>query len=138
MYEYLGTDIRFDGDFVVSPTGDLALISGLACLAQDLRHRLMTPKGSLWCHPEYGVDIYRHLQLPGTEVNRLDLLLSVREALEDDPRVDRAEVEMLAWARERIQVRARAYPRGMASPLSLVAGFGTDRITVDILKGGAA
>lgn len=135
MNEHLGTDLRFDGDLSVSPAGDLAVVSGRACLAKDLKHRLMTPKGALWCHPDYGVDIYRHLQQDGTEVNRLDLLQSVQAAMESDPRVERSEAEIADWFRDRIVIRARAYPLGSASPLSLVVGYGVDNITMDVIGG---
>jgi phage baseplate assembly protein W len=43
-----GAELETDGN------GDLTLITGIACLEQDLINRLRTPVGSLPYHPEYG------------------------------------------------------------------------------------
>ena len=101
-YEYLGTDLRFDratGDFQPLPAGDLSLISRADCVLQDVFLRLVTPKGDLWCHPDYGVDIYDYLHAGGTLTNRLALCEMVREEVMKDPRIvpDSIEVQVSRW-----------------------------------------
>ena len=137
MDKYLGTDLGFAGELLVAPDGDVDLVAGRACLLQDLRHRLMTPKGALWCHPEYGVDLYDFLHLEGTEVNRLDFLMRLEEAVEADPRIEPGSVQasILRWDWESIVARVTCLPRGSANPLSLVVGYGISAITAEILQG---
>lgn len=42
------------GEVISNDIGDVTVVSGYKCLAQDLIHELITPKGTLLFHPEYG------------------------------------------------------------------------------------
>lgn len=52
-------DLQLDefGDFVIGADGDAAVISGDDTLQQDIRHRLITTKGSHPEDPDYGGDL---------------------------------------------------------------------------------
>ncbi len=60
-FENLGTDVLLlDGDFQVSPTGDLMITQdGRTCLLQDCQSLLETLPGDLFYHPGYGAGIPR-------------------------------------------------------------------------------
>lgn len=52
------------GDLALSPTGDLALVSGAVATRQRVLRRLLTnPLGYVW-HPEYGAGLARFVGLP--------------------------------------------------------------------------
>lgn len=101
-YEYLGTDVRFNrtlGDLEPLPAGDLFLTSRADLVLQDVYMRLTTPRGDLWCHPDYGIDIYEWLHAESTMTNRAALCEAVRSEIMRDPRVvpDSVEVEVSQW-----------------------------------------
>lgn len=64
------------GEFDSDEYGDLAVVSGISTLSQDLIHRLITPLGSLLYHPDYGSDF---LTLVG---NRNDVTWRQKAAIE--------------------------------------------------------
>jgi len=56
-YPLLGSDVYIDpltGEGVIGANGDLLTVTGLSCLAQDLRLRILTEPGELFLHPNYG------------------------------------------------------------------------------------
>lgn len=57
------SDLKLDefGDLVLGPGGEPVLVEGLDCLIQDLRHRLMTVRGSLPADPDYGLGLALYL-----------------------------------------------------------------------------
>jgi len=136
---HLGTDILVvNRDFSVLPTGDVETCSGTACLVQDLVHRLDTPRGGLWMHPDYGLDLYRFLHLEGLAVHVLDFQHSVQAEVEKDPRVvpGSAVVEMLQWdLDERIRFRLTCKPIGVTNPLNLVLGYDLKTVTLEVVRG---
>ncbi|MBM4394353.1 MAG: hypothetical protein FJ087_01530 [Deltaproteobacteria bacterium] len=137
---HLGTDILVrERDVVPAAQGDVELATGEACLAQDLAHRLGTPKGDLRRHPTYGVGLYRFLHLDATDVHVLDFQHSIAEEAEKDPRVEpgTAVVEVLSWdAREKIKCRLTCRPIGSSNPLVLVLGYDLARVTLEVVRGG--
>jgi|LSQX01.1.fsa_nt_gb phage baseplate assembly protein W len=135
MQEILGQDMGFDGDLTVLPAGDVETCAGLDCYLQDLRLRLATEKGELWCHPEYGVRLRRFVKAPATMLNRMDLETEIIEALEADPRTvpGSAQVTIMQWDRAGIRIRATCYAIGVSNPLNLVIGYGADEITLERL-----
>lgn len=82
------TDIQLTaGRLSVTPDGDLQLVSGVANLAQGLRHRLMVDRQELVFHPTYGAYIS---QLLGQGLTPADLKLCefyARSSLLEDERV---------------------------------------------------
>jgi hypothetical protein len=95
-YAYLGTDISID---LSASVGDLDLITGKSCLTQDIFLRLTTPRGDLWCHTGYGIDLYRFLHAEASKINQLDFIQAIEEEIIKDPRVDpdSINVEIVNW-----------------------------------------
>ena len=127
MDEFLGRDMAMEAqDLKVSATGDVKLVSGRACLAQDILNALMTPKGSLLWHPEYGFDIYKYVKKENSAINRLQFVQEVKATVEADPRVQpgHTKVEVLTWNLRLIRFKVSALPINDAHPLNLVLGYG--------------
>jgi hypothetical protein len=138
MYEHLGTDILVvEQDFSVLPTGDVEQVAGLRCLMQDLVHRLGTPRGDHFAHPDYGLDIQRFLHLEARPVHVLDFRRSVEAELERDPRVvpGSARCDVLGWELDHLRFRAQCLPVGATNPLNLVLGYNLNNITLEVARG---
>lgn len=86
--EVMFTDLAHNGDFLITPTGDLDVISGLANLKQALFHRLITEPGSLIHRPLYGVGIKRFQNAPNSVSQQEKLALRIQENFARDPRVE--------------------------------------------------
>ena len=127
---YLGTDIGFDsdGDLMVTPIGDLAVVSGVNCLLQDVQDRLCILPGDLWKHEGFGCDTNRLLGAPDTPLNRALAQRGIRMALEDEPRIDgqsiRIEAQQFDDEAKVYEVQFRAKGSGVSQ--KLVVGFGLD------------
>ena len=72
-------DLKFNGDFWVTPTGDIETITGRDNLRQALFHRLITVPGSLAHRPGYGVGIKRYQNAIDTIDQKRDLVLKIQE-----------------------------------------------------------
>lgn len=86
--EVFKRDIAFKGDFVLTPTGDIDVISGLENLKQALFHRIITSPGSLVHRPTYGVGIKDYLNGPASLSLQTELARRIQEQLILDPRVE--------------------------------------------------
>lgn len=80
-------DLKFNGDFGVTPTGDIETITGRDNLRQALFHRLITVPGSLAHRPGYGVGIKRYQNAIDTIDQKRDLVLKIQEQFAQDRRV---------------------------------------------------
>ena len=133
----LGTDLALvDGDLAAAADGDAATVTGTACLVQDLIHRLSTPRGTLWMHPEYGCDLYRFLHVEDSQVQRIDMQGAIQDAIEADPRVvpGSARCEILAWAMEgRVRLAVALQAISETHPLNLVLLADTAAGTVEVV-----
>ena len=68
--------------------GDVELIAGVSNIQQAVRHRVLTARGSLELHPDYGSNLYRWVGGQGVpELLRIALFDYLRAVLED-PRVE--------------------------------------------------
>ena len=140
--QYLGTDIATNDarTVKVAATGDADKVEGLDCFFQDILNRLSTPRGAIWCHPEYGVRIYDHLQDEDTVANRIEIEQDIRRAIEADPRSEYgtawAEVIEMDTLRETIHIAAGVQPMGYSAPLNLVLTFGREGAAVAGETGG--
>lgn len=86
----LGADLLMneDGDLSHSAgSGDYSLQVGIANLMQSLTHRLLTRKGELPYHPEYGSNIERHIGQPLDPIRLASIRHDIRQTLLDDPRI---------------------------------------------------
>lgn len=93
----LGVDLLATGvgDLQINyGSGDLSVVQGVPNLQQALLHRLMTRKGELPHHPEYGSNLPLHIGqvLDDTRVNFIRL--EVLQTLLSDPRI--REIQQLA------------------------------------------
>lgn len=88
LEEALGRDIAFAGDFEVSATGDIDLISGLENIRQALMHRLVTSPATLIHRPNYGVGVKDYQNAPATLATQRKLALRIQEQFEQDDRVE--------------------------------------------------
>ena len=72
------------GDLATNNYGDFRYAAGITNLMQAVRIKLLTPKGRLLPHPEFGLGIR-----PGTinaEIDIQDIFNSINKMIEDDPR----------------------------------------------------
>lgn len=135
VQELLGTDLAVaNGDLVVQPGGDVDLVDGTACLAQDLANRLRTPVGGLLAHTDYGSRILELAHETDSLVNRLDLEQELRAAAEADPRVvpGSARAKVLSWTRDGVRAQLSLLPVGETNRLNLVLGYGVSEITAEV------
>lgn len=127
---YLGTDIAFDqdGDLRVTPTGDLALVTGLDCLLRDVQDRLRTLPSDLWKHPDFGCAANRLLGAPDTPLNRALAVRAIRIALENEQRVEAKTIRITTnrFDGERKEFTIHFRPKGADQEQKLVVGYGLD------------
>ncbi|MGE5606887.1 MAG: hypothetical protein ACM3YE_14520 [Bacteroidota bacterium] len=133
---HLGTDVALKNGEISAAFGDADIVEGRNCYIQDLCLRLTTPKGSLWCHPNYGIDIYRFLHLEGTYINRLDLAQAIQEETENDPRTESAQVSINSWDGTKVKLTLTAKPIDESSPVNLVLGYDLATMTMEVVTGG--
>lgn len=78
--------------------GDLGLSVGIECLRQDLLHRLLTPKGSIPWHPNYGSEISSLIGNKMTPENVELIQVSVQECIYEDDRIeDISDISVYAY-----------------------------------------
>jgi hypothetical protein len=123
--DFLGTDIAlFDGDFLVTPDGDVGLVSGRDCLVQDIMSAIISSD-----------KLTEFLKDEITEINSMDLAQTIEEIIEADPRVipgsTKAQVE--EWTKESLRVSANFQPIDEGNPINLVVGHDLGEITVEVL-----
>ena len=127
---YLGKDLAFDtdGDLVVSPTGDVATVSGIDCLMQNVQERLRTLPTDLWKHPEFGCETNLLLGASDTALNRALAMRAIRITLENEPRIDSKTITI---KQEEFTSEAKVFSigfrvKGANREQKLVVGFGLD------------
>lgn len=100
-------DIGADGDLVVDATGDLAILEGTACLRANLLDRLLTAKGELVLHPEFGGEMEEKVSLPSStdRINRIRD--EVKFQLLAEPRVKAVESLEIEQAGRLLRVTAK-------------------------------
>ena len=72
------------GDVAINNYGDFRYSAGITNLIQAVRIKLLTPKGRLLLHPEFGLGVK-----PGTitsEIDVQDIFNSINKMIEEDPR----------------------------------------------------
>lgn len=139
--KYLGTDAYLDlasGDFIPLAKGDIHPIDGERLVLQDVWLRLVTPRGDLWCHPEYGIDIYDYLHADDSHLNRMGIRAAVREETMKDPRVvpESVEVKMPIWrGRDDVEVEVSFIIEGRTNRHNFVLGYDLADISRSVVKG---
>lgn len=126
QYEVLlGKDLALGvtGDLIASTgSGDWRLEAGLENLLQALRHRLLTRKGELAYHPDYGSHLERHIGQPLDGVRLAAIRHEVRQTLLDDPRVTRIQEMTVDVQQDHVHIFVHANIIGQNDvvPLNLV------------------
>lgn len=103
--------------------GDIAVVAGADNLRQQLSHRVVTPRGQLMRHPEYGCMVYRLLGTVNGPTAGLLGAEYVKATLEADYRVRSVEYSTAEVSGDVINIQARA--------VAIEGGV------VDIIQGGA-
>ena len=88
-----GTDFKLvDDDIVFTPDGDVELVSGPACVAQDIDQTLKTTKGRLFWDREEGSTMM--LMLNDSAVDNKAVLAELERVALADQRVDPTSVDV--------------------------------------------
>ena len=115
MMDY-GTDFKLvDDDIVFTPDGDIEVVSGAACVAQDIDQTLKTTPGSLPWDKEAGSTMTQMLNAAGIDANAVTAELE-RVAFEDQ-RVDPLSIS--AQQKSDKKYRLEFTPLGAVSPETL-------------------
>lgn len=92
--EILGTDLQLQekglgSDLLVSPTGDLVIVSEEPNLAQAIINRLRTIEGELYEieHPTYGSRLYDFIGELNNDLNRNRIRNYIKSTLMKEPRI---------------------------------------------------
>lgn len=139
--KHLGTDIRFDfasGDWSLLPAGDIYSCSADKLVLQDVWLRLVTPRGSLWCHPEYGIDIYDYLHAEDNHINRMGIRAAVREEVMKDPRVIPESVDVkypVFCDVDSIEVEVSFEIEGVTNRQNFILGYDLRDISTGVVRG---
>jgi phage baseplate assembly protein W len=118
-------------DMALSKTGDLEANTstkdwktkdGIANLQQALRHRLLTRKGELAYHPNYGSNIEAHIGHPLDETRVSLVRLEVIETLLSDPRLRSVPIVDVVHDGDQLSINAQCEVIGVDDvvPLNLV------------------
>ena len=96
-----------DGDLGIDPDGGPATVSDMDVLRQDIRHRLLTVKGSLAADPDYGGSLPLFLHMPTHPANRRDLINTMQSELAKETRIlpQRTVIDIKTISREEIALR---------------------------------
>ena len=88
MRYFLGTTVAYDadGDWAVE-NGQLKLLSEADSLRQALGHRVITSKGDLLMHPEYGAGLPDEVGVPMSPDSIQELCNKLKHVLLAEPRV---------------------------------------------------
>lgn len=121
----LGADLLMDENGDLSPSagsGDYSLQVGIANLIQSLQHRLLTRKGELPYHPEYGSNIERHVGQPLDSIRLSSIRHDVRQTLLDDPRITSIKNMVVSVVFDHVHILVTAMIIGQNDdvPLNLV------------------
>ena len=121
----LGVDLLTTtlGDLQVNRgTGDLSTVQGVPNLQQALTHRLMTRKGELAHHPEYGSNLPLHIGRVLDEARVNLIRLEIMQTLLGDPRIKEIQQLRVEAGMETVSITGTLGVIGQhdAVPLNLV------------------
>jgi hypothetical protein len=118
-----GTDfLLVDGDIVFTADGDVELVSGVKCIAQDIGQTLEITVGTLAWDKKIGSSL--PLMLNDDSINNQAIIAELERVAIDDPRVDPGSVHAEEVPEE--GYRLEFTPLGMMEPQTL---------DYDLLKG---
>jgi phage baseplate assembly protein W len=85
----LGTDLAFDDDFQISPSGDFDTISGIENVRRSIFRRIITVPGTLIHRPNYGCGLVAFQGAPVTLDIKRQIAHKIATNLPLDPRISK-------------------------------------------------
>jgi len=108
-----GTDFKLvDDDIVFTPDGDVEIVSGAACVAQDIDQTLKTTPGSLVWDEEAGSTMTEMLNAAGIDANAV--IAELERVAFEDQRVEPLSVSAQQKSDKNFRLEFR--PLGAVSP----------------------
>lgn len=117
------TDLNvYNGGLVITESGALGTVAGLKNLARAILRALMTRRGALFAHPDYGMDLERYVAHTGNPLFLRFLKLEVERTILKDPRVERVEnVRVVYSPNERaIEIFGTIHPVAVEDAIELL------------------
>lgn len=108
-----------NGDQSADQDGSVRSTSGIDNLCMQLRHRLMTVKGELPRHPEYGSYLPKLIGKIGTDFWYERAILEAKITMLEDPRVQDVGVMSLTAQGNAIYLDADVYPINQTAPTQM-------------------
>ncbi|GEM50034.1 DUF2590 family protein [Deinococcus cellulosilyticus] len=93
-----------NGDIVLDSRGQPVMISDADVVVQDLKARLLCPKGAHWAHPAAGFDLLPYVQGKLTDLTILELEQEIELECQNDARVRTADCQVTVLGPGRFQV----------------------------------
>lgn len=111
----LGTDVKIDGDYTRTATGDLQTITDLENLKEAIYRRFITIPGEVIHRPDYGIGIRRYLNRPCTDANQVEIENAVKLNIMDEPRIEAVNRIKCIWNQEyaSIVISVKAFGRNV-------------------------
>ena len=104
-------NVESNGELRENEDGDLAIVEGVANLKQAIILKLMTPKGSLPLHPEYGSDLLLLMGKPKTYKHLIKIKLEIERSIKGDFRITKIEnMEVVSGENGSVQVTCDIIP----------------------------
>lgn len=108
----LGVDVKIQGDYAKSATGDLQLIDGLQNLREAIYRRILTTPGEVIHRPGYGVGLRRYLNRPCTVTNQQELSNAIRLNIMNEQRIEKINTIQCLWVDEAVHVNVSVVAYG--------------------------
>jgi phage baseplate assembly protein W len=108
-------------DLTTNPDLSFDLTSSYSALLEDVRWILLTPKGGLWYDLEYGFGIEDYLASAVTGALLEEVSVRAKNALEQHPAVELAEVTATQPDRDSLELDILIYTR--SGEVALIARF---------------
>ncbi len=108
MAELVDILVDDDGNFVLAPDGDAAVVTDKVVILQDIKHEIMTYLGGIPWHPEYGGKLQEYLKDEGTPINQKAVARELATIVAKHPNVlpGSASAAVKAWEGEAIELEA--------------------------------
>ena len=104
-------NIESRGELREDETGDLSVVEGVANLRQAVILKLMTPKGSLPLHPNYGSDLLLLMGKPRTHKQLVKIRLEIERSIKGDFRITKIEnIEVMTGENGSVRVSCDIIP----------------------------
>lgn len=108
MAELVDILVDDEGNFVLAPDGDAAVITDKVVILQDIKHEIMTYLGGIPWHPEFGGKPLDYLKDEGTPINQKAVAREIAAIITKHPNVlpGSAAVAVNDWKDETIELGA--------------------------------